>query len=98
MIWLTLTTLQFFGLRTGFVVAGDPMSLYRTTDGGEHRKSGGLPRETVDMVQFADARLGWAATRARTYSTIDGGGTGTVAEKPPPDTGAMPARLNTNQR
>ena len=97
MIWLTLTTLQFFGLRTGFVVAGDPMSLFRTTDGGEHWKSVGLPRATVDMVQFADARLGWAATRSDMYSSIDGGGTWTVAKNLPLDVGSMPAFRNTSE-
>ena len=88
--WMTLNTLHFVDLRTGFFLAGDPMSLYRTRDGGDHWTSLALP-PNAEMAQFADPGRGWAATGSDLYSTSDGGGTWSAPKKLPTDTmGSMP--------
>ena len=88
--WMTLNTLHFVDLRTGFFLAGDPMSLYRTRDGGDHWTSLALP-PNAEMAQFADPARGWAATGSDLYSTSDGGGTWSAPKKLPTDTmGSMP--------
>src|SRR5438270_8385249 len=60
-VWLTFATLQFVDLRTGFFVAGDPMSLYRTRDGGDYWTSFALP-PYAEMAEFADPARRSSAT------------------------------------
>jgi len=86
---LTFDTLQFLTCEPGFFVAGDPMSLHRTRDGGDHWTSLALPAD-ADMVQFADPARGWAATGSDLYSTSDAGGTWSAPKKLPTDTMGSP--------
>lgn len=82
--YLTALSLQFVSERNGYIAAGDPLSLYRTTDGGEHWLRLPLPAYVSDL-QFVDDVSGYAVVRRqppdyaygpiRLLATTDGGDT-----------------------
>ena len=66
MIFTTLSTFRAVDASHGFVVAGEPLALHRTTDGGEHWSRLALPTQDVLTVQFSDAVHLWLFAGSRT--------------------------------
>jgi photosystem II stability/assembly factor-like uncharacterized protein len=97
--YATASSLRFLDARTGFVAAGDPLSLYRTRDGGDHWTRADLP-SPVQFVQFLDTTTGFAVARTEgdvppdVFVTGDGGGTWTRSPKLPADAGFWPQFRN----
>src|SRR6185312_6631242 len=61
-LFLTFSSLWFADAYTGYVVAGDPLVLYRTHDGGQHWASASLPTPDVQELDFVDAADAFAVT------------------------------------
>jgi photosystem II stability/assembly factor-like uncharacterized protein len=91
----TIDTLQMLDKSNGFVVAGEPLKLYRTTDGGIRWTTLELPTQDVVLPIFPSPREGWLeATSASTpptylgphlYATIDAGDSWARLPDPPVD-------------
>jgi photosystem II stability/assembly factor-like uncharacterized protein len=91
----TIGTLQMLDKSNGFVVAGEPLKLYRTIDGGIHWRLLGLPTQDAVFPIFSSLRVGWIeATSASSppthlgphlYATIDAGDSWTRLPDPPVD-------------
>lgn len=94
-IALTITSFQFFDSKNGHVVAGNPLLLYRTGDGGGHWITDALPDPTASEITFGDPLHGWLLAHTRSapaidqiphlYATGDGGATWSKLPDPPND-------------
>jgi photosystem II stability/assembly factor-like uncharacterized protein len=83
--FLTLASFQFLDPTHGFVAVGNPISLYRTTDGGMHWLALGLPYADGYAVTFTDPLHGWFLALPHLWSTGDGGNTWNQLPDPPVD-------------
>jgi photosystem II stability/assembly factor-like uncharacterized protein len=83
--FLTLASFQFLDPTHGFVAVGNPISLYRTTDGGMHWLALGLPYADGYAVTFTDPLHGWFLALPHLWSTSDGGNTWNQLPDPPVD-------------
>lgn len=91
----TIGTLQMLDKSNGFVVAGEPLKLYRTIDGGIRWATLGLPTQDAVFAIFPSLREGWIeAISVSTpptylgphfYMTIDAGDSWTRLPDPPVD-------------
>ena len=84
-LFLTLASFQFLDPTHGFVAVGNPISLYRTTDGGMHWLALGLPYADGYAVTFTDPLHGWFLAWPHLWSTSDGGNTWNQLPDPPVD-------------
>jgi photosystem II stability/assembly factor-like uncharacterized protein len=101
-VGLTLDSFQFLDPTHGFVAVGNPISLYRTTDGGMHWLALGLPYSDGYAVTFTDPRhgwfLGWTTVNPspnqvpHLSSTNDGGNTWEQLPDPPLDSNGVTFR------
>lgn len=57
--FLTAGSLQFPDPGHGFLTAGDPLRLFRSSDGGAHWEGVDLPVVEAWQLKFGDARHGW---------------------------------------
>ena len=93
-LFLTYSSLWFADASTGYVVAGDPVRLYRTHDGGDHWTESELPVSDVQKLQFVDASSAFALLttpdEATLYWTRDGGDTWKVLPPQPTNRGFWP--------
>lgn len=86
LIFVTATSLHFADLSHGFVVAGNPLTLYRTSDGGASWSTSDLPSRDTIGVHLFNPGSGWAWSAPRdvpnppvkVYWTDDGGTTWTL--------------------
>src|SRR2546421_51577 len=92
----TVESLHFVDARNGFVAAGDPPALYRSTDGGAHWARLELPMPDAPIpdapiLNFVDSLHGWLLAGPnpgmRPYATADGGSTWTRLPDGPSDAG-----------
>jgi photosystem II stability/assembly factor-like uncharacterized protein len=98
----TLESLQFVDPRDGFVVAGEPLSLFRTTDAGAQWTKTDLPTPDVELVQFVDPNHGWAEAvtknvpnrQVHLFQSRDGGRSWTVLRDPPSSASPFPVFLS----
>jgi len=90
----TIDTLQMLDKSNGFLVAGEPLKLYRTFDGGIRWTTLELPTQDAVLPIFSSPREGWIeATSASTpsyvgthlYATTDAGDSWTRLPDPPVD-------------
>jgi photosystem II stability/assembly factor-like uncharacterized protein len=101
----TSASLQFTDRLHGFVLAGNPLFLFRTDDGGAHWSQSKLPSPDVELVQFIDPNNGWAVGAARNvqnpqvhlFQTRDAGVTWTLLPDPPPSANPFPIFLTQNE-
>ena len=92
-IGTTSESLHFVDPQNGFVVAGDPLAVYRSTDGGAHWARRELPMRDALTARFSDRSYGWLVAgptgipkaRLRLYVTADGGSTWKQRPDPPSD-------------
>src|SRR3989442_7518952 len=92
-IGTTSESLHFVDAQNGFVVAGDPLAVYRSTDAGAHWARRELPMADALMVRFSDRSYGWLVAgptgvpkaRLRLYGTADRGSTWKQLPDPPLD-------------
>ena len=93
-LFLTFSSLWFADARSGYVVAGDPLLLYRTDDGGDHWTPSRLPVTQVEGLQFVDRDDGFAITTAPdeifVYATHDAGRTWSQLPPQPTNGGFWP--------
>jgi photosystem II stability/assembly factor-like uncharacterized protein len=92
-VWITISSLKFLDPNDGFVVAGNPLRLYRTTDGGAHWTTLELPSQDTGLVTFGDVKNGWLEAESRTnppsyagariFRTRDGGESWARLPNPP---------------
>jgi photosystem II stability/assembly factor-like uncharacterized protein len=87
----SLASFSMMDATNGFLVAGDPLRLYRTRD-GTHWTTAVLPTQDVIQVTFSDVDNGWALAASppsysgpHFYSTTDGGASWTRLPDPPVD-------------
>ena len=98
-VWVTVSSLHFVDPSHGFVIAGVPLSLLRTSDGGRLWSSSALPSQEVVEVHFFDPLNGWAWTAARDipnppvhlYWTFDAGLTWSEGPSVPAQANPIPA-------
>lgn len=90
----TIDTLQMLDKSNGFLVAGEPLKLYRTTDGGIHWATLELPTQDAVLITFTSLREGWIEAISvstpfyvgtHLYATIDAGDSWTRLPDPPVD-------------
>ena len=92
-IGTTSESLHFVDAQNGFVLAGDPLAVYRSSDGGAHWARRELPMHDALMARFSDRSFGWLVAgptgvpkaRLRLYGTADGGSTWKQLPDPPLD-------------
>jgi photosystem II stability/assembly factor-like uncharacterized protein len=90
--------LRFLDAHNGYVVAGKPLALYRTADGGDHWRRLGLPSAGPFWVQFSDPSHGAAVAISEprppgpmaVFTTQDGGETWTTLPDVPSNPGFWP--------
>ena len=95
LVFDTINTLQMLDKSNGFFVAGEPLKLYRTIDGGIHWTTLELPTQDAALPIFPGVGEGWIeATSVITppthvgshlYATIDAGDSWTRLPDPPVD-------------
>lgn len=92
--------LQFFDRSHGFIAIGDPLAVYRTSDGGDHWALLRPPDLLSASVDFSDPRHGWILGYGgssehpvtRLFSTSDAGDTWTLLPQVPTLPGAFARR------
>ena len=95
-------TVQFFDKTHGFMAVGGPIGqLYRTTDGGAHWDSVGLPPSLqIEFVTFSDPSYGWLLAASTStgsqalnlYATGDAGTSWQRLPDPPADASGLSFR------
>jgi photosystem II stability/assembly factor-like uncharacterized protein len=86
-------SLQMLDTTDGFFVGGDPLHLYRTTDGGTHWAILQLPSADASRVVFSDFHHGWLLAQSSTtpsggldlFATGDAGSSWIRLPSPPAD-------------
>lgn len=99
---LTSSSLHFVDSSHGFLLAGDPLSLLRTIDGGLHWSRSNAPSRDMLGVRFFDPWRGWAWSAPKrvsdppapgppvfAFSTADAGDTWKVVAAMPPGVNAF---------
>jgi photosystem II stability/assembly factor-like uncharacterized protein len=89
----TTGSLQMLDTTDGFFVAGDPLHLYRTSDGGAHWAILKLPSADASRVVFSDFHHGWLLAQSNIapsegphlYATGDAGSSWIRLPNPPAD-------------
>jgi photosystem II stability/assembly factor-like uncharacterized protein len=89
----TTGSLQMLNKTNGFFVAGDPLHLYRTADGGVHWAILELPSLDTSRVMFSDFQHGWLLAQSNStpsagldlYATDDAGHSWIRLPNPPAD-------------
>jgi photosystem II stability/assembly factor-like uncharacterized protein len=91
----SLDSFNMIDAANGFVVAEEPLRLYRTHDAGTRWTAVDLPSQDVIQVTFSDIQNGWALAASRTaspsysgpqlYATTDAGTSWTRLPDPPAD-------------
>ncbi len=95
----TINTLQMLNKSNGFLVAGEPLKLYRTMDGGIRWTTLRLPTQDAVLPIFPSLHKGWIETISvstppgyvgpRLYTTINAGDSWTRLPDPPVDLGRI---------
>ncbi len=101
-IWAPLGSLQMLDRSNGFLIAGDPLKLYRTVDGGAHWAILELPVDDTIQITFSDLRDGWVLAQSRAtppsysgthlYATNNAGNSWTRLPNPPLDLASIAVR------
>lgn len=89
----TTGSLQMLNATSGFFVAGDPLKLYRTSDGGARWTTVELPSSDASRIMFSDVWHGWLLAQSNTtpsvgpelYATDDAGSSWIRLPDPPAD-------------
>jgi photosystem II stability/assembly factor-like uncharacterized protein len=90
-VFETIDTFQMLDKSNGFFVAGEPLKLYRTTDGGIQWATLELPTQDAELITFTSLREGWiepssvSTVGTYLYATIDAGDSWTRLPDPPVD-------------
>jgi photosystem II stability/assembly factor-like uncharacterized protein len=98
----TIGSLQMLDRNNGFVVAGDPLKLYHTVDGGARWSILAVPSQDALQVTFSDLRDGWVLAHSRAtpasylgthlYATSDAGSSWKRLPDPPSDLSSIAFR------